>query len=436
MLSKSFCSSPWYHLRLTYNGDFSECRWYKDEKHKSINIENTSMLEFYNSDRMRQLRSALLNGQSPSGCSSCYYEDEFGKLSGCTRQLLKSGVQLNDFDRTMRSSPHYQRFLHSHENSGHGDYQPVDLQIDLSNVCNSACIMCDPVSSSRLHTDYIKLHKINSTLFENPSKYTSWTQNPATLERVITELIAIPNLKYIHFLGGETLYDEAFYTICERLIAAGISKNIIVGTTTNGTIYNNRVNQLISQFKEFHLGISIEAVSSLNDYIRYPGKINSILSNIDKFLALRSSTGLYISLRITPNIFTISEIDQLFEYMIEKNVIAESCNILFKPECLRVELLPQDIRQQTIDKIGQLIVKYKLIKSDTINIRRSDLISDVIGDMVIDYHRMLTTYIVPYNADVLRQQLVTFLKSFESLRNNSILDYAPHYTEFLRHHGY
>ena len=159
-------------------------------------------------------------------------------------------------------------------------------------------------------------------------------------------------------------------------------------------------------------------------------------SNIDKFLALRSSTGLYISLRITPNIFTISEIDQLFEYMIEKNVIAESCNILFKPECLRVELLPQDIRQQTIDKIEKLIVKYKLIKSDTINIRRSDLIFNVIGDMVIDYHRMLTTYIVPYNADVLRQQLVTFLKSFESLRNNSILDYAPHYTEFLRHHGY
>jgi sulfatase maturation enzyme AslB (radical SAM superfamily) len=394
------------------------------------------MLEFYNSDRMRQLRSALLDGQSPPGCSSCYYQDKFGKLSGRTRQLLKSGVQIDDFDRTMRSSPHYQQFLHSHENSGHGDYQPVDLQIDLGNVCNSACIMCDPVSSSRLHTDYIKLHKINSTLFENPSKYTSWTQNLDILDCFIAELIAIPNLKYIHFLGGETLYDEAFYTICDRVIAAGISKNIIIGTTTNGTIHNNRIDHLISQFKEFHLGISIEAVSSLNDYIRYPGKIDPILSNIDKFLALRSSTGLYVSLRITPNIFTISEIDQLFEYMIEKNVIAESCNILFKPECLRIELLPENIRQQTIDKLDQLIVKYKLIKTSDNNIRKADAIADVIGNVVIDYQQFLAAYTVPKNVDILRQQLVTFLKSFESLRNNSILDHAPNYTEFLRHYGY
>jgi sulfatase maturation enzyme AslB (radical SAM superfamily) len=385
---------------------------------------------------MRQLRAALLNGQSAPGCASCYYEDEFGKLSGRTRQLLKSGVQVNDFDRTMRSSPHYQRFLHSYQNSGHGDYHPVDLQIDLGNVCNSACIMCDPVSSSRLHTDYIKLHKINSTLFENPSKYTSWTQNPDTLERFITELIAIPNLKYIHFLGGETLYDEAFYTICDRLVTAGISKNIIIGTTTNGTIHNNRIDNLISQFKEFHLGISIEAVSSLNDYVRYPGKIDPILSNIDKFLALRSSTGLYVSLRITPNIFTISEIDQLFEYMIEKNVIAESCNILFKPECLRIELLPESIRQQTIDKLDQLIVKYKLTKTSDNNIRKADAIADVIGNVVIDYQQFLTTYAIPKNVDILRQQLVIFLKSFESLRNNSILDHAPNYTEFLRHYGY
>jgi len=436
MLSKSFCSSPWYHIRLTYNGDFSECRWYKDEKPRPINIEKTSMLEFYNSDRMRQLRSALLNGQSAPGCASCYYEDEFGKLSGRTRQLLKSGVQVDDFDRTMRSSPHYQRFLHSYQNLGHGDYHPVDLQIDLGNVCNSACIMCDPVSSSRLHTDYIKLHKINSTLFENPSKYTSWTQNPDTLERFIAELIAIPNLKYIHFLGGETLYDEAFYTICDRLVASGISKNIIIGTTTNGTIHNNRIDNLISQFKEFHLGISIEAVSSLNDYVRYPGKIDPILSNIDKFLALRSSTGLYVSLRITPNIFTISEIDQLFEYMIEKNVIAESCNILFKPECLRIELLPESIRQQTIDKLDQLIVKYKLTKTSDNNIRKADAIADVIGNVVIDYQQFLTTYAIPKNVDILRQQLVIFLKSFESLRNNSILDHAPNYTEFLRHYGY
>ena len=122
--------------------------------------------------------------------------------------------------------------------------------------------------------------------------------------------------------------------------------------------------------------------------------------------------------------------------MIEKNVIAESCNILFKPECLQIELLPENIRQQTIDKLDQLIVKYKLTKTSDNNIRKADAIADVIGNVVIDYRQFLTTYTIPKNVDILRQQLVTFLKSFEALRNNSILDHAPNYTEFLRHYGY
>jgi sulfatase maturation enzyme AslB (radical SAM superfamily) len=435
MLKDSFCSSPWFHLRLTYDGSFEECRWYKTKIHDT-NLADTAVMEFYNSSRMKSLRQDLLDGKKPAGCETCYYEGSFGKLNGRTRQLLKSGIQTNNFLLTARSSPHYERFLHSYQTQGHSDHWPTDLQIDLGNTCNSACIMCDPVASSQLHTEYKRLHKINSTQFANPADYRSWTRNPETLERFIKELITIPDLKYIHFLGGETLYDPAFYTICERLIEAGLAKNIIVGTTTNGTIYDARVEQLITEFKEFHLGISIETVTPLNDYIRYPGKIDNILANIDRFLALRNNSQLYISLRITPNIFTISEIDQVFEYMIEKNVIAESCNILFEPAVLRIELLPDDIRNEIIVKLDQLIAKYNLRKTDHVNIRKSDIIPDVIANVVLDYYQFLTTYQRPGDADVARTQLVRFLKTFETNRQNSILDYAPRYEQFLRHYGY
>lgn len=437
MFSKSFCSSPWFHLRLTYNGDFNECRWYKENTTVApMNISTTSIMEFYNSDRMRQLRSDLLNGQSPTGCTTCYYEDTFNKLNGRTRQLLKSAIKINDFDRTTRSSPHYQRFLHSQENHGHSNYQPVDLQIDLGNICNSACIMCDPVASSQLHNDYKKLHKLNSTLFKNPAEYQSWTQDPDTLDRVIAEIIAIPNLKYIHFLGGETLYNQAFYVICDRLIEANVAKDIIVGTTTNGTIYSKHLEHIIPQFKEFHLGISIESVTKLNDYVRYPGKIDSILPIINQFLTLRNTMKLYISLRITPNIFTISEIDQIFEYMIGHKVIAESCNILFEPACLRVELMPTGIREQIIKKLDQLIVKYNVNKTYNINVRCPSIIDEVIANTIIEYHTFLSTYIAPTDIEFQRKQLVIFLKSFESIRDNSIVDYAPEYEQFLKNYGY
>ena len=435
-MHNTFCSSPWFHLRLTYSGDFEECRWFANQESKSVNVANTPIMEFYNHDRMRELRTDLLNGKQPAGCRDCYYQDQFGKLNGRQKQLLKSGIRVDNFALTARSSPHYPLFLHSQHNGGHSDYHPVDLQIDLGNTCNSSCIMCEPIASSRLHNDFKKLHKINSTLFKNPNDYSSWTQDPVLVNRVVAEIVALPNLKYIHFLGGETLYDETFYTICEQLIASGKAKDIIVGTTTNGTIYDQRVENLIKEFQEFHLGISIESVTPLNDYIRWPGKINVIRDNVDKFLALRDNSKLYVSLRITPNVFTISEIDLMFEYLIEKNVTAESCNILSNPESLRIELLPENIRQDIIDKLDRLIKKYDFQKTNHLNVRRSDNIPDVIANLVVEYYQFVSTYTVPNNVEELRKSLVDFVKAFESIRHNSIINYAPNYEKFLRSYGY
>lgn len=435
MFKDTFCSSPWFHLRLHYDGSFKECRW-STSGENAVNFKDCGIMEYYNGAQMNQFRQQLLNGEKPDKCSNCYYEDTFGKICGRQRQLLKSGIIKDHFELSLRSSPHFEYFKYSKDNNGESNYYPIDLQIDLGNVCNSACIMCDPMASSKLSSDYAKLNKIEPILFKKPEKYQSWTQDPVLLERFIDEIVNIPNLKYIHFLGGETLYDQAFYKICDRLIAHGISKDIIVGTTTNGTLYDERIETLITSFKEFHLGISIESSTSLNDYIRFPSKIDSVLGNIDKFLNLRKDHNVYISLRVTPNIFTISEIDKLVEYMLEHNVIAESCNILSHPSCLVMELIPEDIRQETISKLKALIKKYNLTKENIINLRVSHSIPKVIADVTFDYLAFLESYQVPDNVEDLRYELVKFLKSFESIRGNSIIDYAPRYKDFLRSYGY
>jgi sulfatase maturation enzyme AslB (radical SAM superfamily) len=435
MLEKSFCSSPWFHLRLSYDGNFEKCRWLKEVKHTD-NIERVSILTYYNSDQMRDFRMSFLNGESPKECDTCYYQEQFGKLSGRQKQLLKSAIRTDDFLNSFKSSPHYDQFTYSKTLSGFSARHPTDLQIDLGNLCNSACIMCEPRASSKLVQDYTKLHQV-STLFEAPQAYKSWSANPELLDSFLQDLERVKDLKYIHLLGGETLYNDAFYKICEQLIATGQSKTVIVGTTTNGTIYTDQLAKLIPQFKQFHLGISIESITELNDYIRYPSDIKTILSNIDKFVALREQyPDLYLTLRITPNVFSVSELDQLFEYMIEKRITAEACNILHKPECLRMEVMPESIRQETIAKLEQLVNKHHLVKHNVANIRNPVYIDQVTADTVIEYLEFLKGYTVPDNVNELRTQLVEFLKSFESIRNNSILDYAPKYKDFLRHAGY
>jgi sulfatase maturation enzyme AslB (radical SAM superfamily) len=257
------------------------------------------------------------------------------------------------------------------------------------------------------------------------------------VEKFISEILSIPNVKYIHFLGGETLYEDSFYDICEKLIENNMASKVIIGTTTNGTIFNEKVKKYIEKFNQFHLGISIESITKLNDYIRWPGKIEEILDNITKFLDLRKNNpGLYISLRITPNIFSVYDLDKLFEFMIENNVTAESCNILSKPEQLRMELIPEDIRLEVKHKLEKLIAKHELHKEKITNSRRSDTINQVISNLILDYYNFIQTYNVPESLESSRYQLIDFLRTFETLHKNSILDYAPRYEKFLRSYGY
>lgn len=431
MLKDSFCSSPWFHIRLTSDGSYDVCRWSKNGV-TDFNIRDTSLMQFYNSQPMRDLREQLLAGKKPAQCEPCYYQDCFGKLSGRVRQLNKSAISMSEFPLSFRSSPHFHLFEYSNLMQGASSHWPTDLQIDLGNTCNSACVMCDPNFSSRLVADYTKLHRLDPGLFASPSVSKSWTEDVGTVDRFVRELKSLPYIRYIHFLGGETLYNPAFYTICEQLNG----QDLIVGTTTNGTIYDNRLEALIPRFQEFHLGISIESVTSLNDYIRWPGPTEQILENILKFVSLRDRCpSLKLELRITPNLFTISELDLLFEFMIKHNIIAESCNILHQPRCLRMELMPEDIRQETIARL-QATVDRTGSYTPQVNTRRSDISQQIIAQLANEYLEFVKNYQRPADAADSEKELVKFLKSFESIRNNNILDHAPRYKQFLQHIGY
>ena len=439
MLKNNFCSSPWFHIKMNSAGYYIPCRWTSSLAETTpYNVADTTISEYMNSETMRDIRTQLLNGEPAKICSSCYYEDEHNKLSGRKRQLLKSVIDINNFDNTFCASPHWPLFQHSHANNGHTNYLPVDLQIDLGNTCNSACIMCSPIYSSKLGAEYNQLANIEPVLFQPPTRYKNWADDPALVDKFVAELAELPNIKYIHFLGGETLYLKSFYTICNRLIDLGLAKDISIGTTTNCTVYSEELEYIISNFKHVHLGLSIESMHSVNDYIRYPSTIKNVSINITKFLQLRKDYNLHLSLRITPTIFSIYHIDTIFKLMLEQKITAESCNILHEPSCLRIELLPKDLVAAILDKITQIINDYGLVQTDQtiVNQRREDLIESVNQQVIFEYKYLLENFAVPANVEEERQNLVKYIKAFEQIHKNTISDYLPEYEEFLRAYNY
>lgn len=446
MLCKTFCSAPWIGLRINYEGDFVPCRfmWEYDANYqktkKKYNINDVSMLEYWNSDEQRELRSLLTHGKQHNLCRNCYYDDDAGNFSGRQRNLNSAGIVLDNFENTLVSSPYYKRFLHSEHNNGHTDVTPTDLQIDLGSTCNGACVMCSPYASSKLIPDFKQLAPANPDVFYTPNIRRDWSRNQHTFNTFLNELGQFKNLRYIQLLGGETFYINRFYEICDTLVSTGQSKSVILGTTTNCTVYTEKLEQTLLKFDQVHLGLSIETFTPTNDYIRWPAKIADIRSNIMRFIELRNRypEKIFLSLRFTPNMLSIMEVDSVFKFMFEHDVTAEKCKIMLDPSWISIPYLPPQLIDQAIERIQSVIDSYNLTppKQIVTNLRNRELRNEVNTQTVYEILNYLKNLKTPNDVDSQLDKCVRYLRGFESLRKNSLYDYIPELATYLERYGY
>jgi sulfatase maturation enzyme AslB (radical SAM superfamily) len=355
--------------------------------------------------------------------------EEHGKISGREKQLLKVGIKLDNFEKTFKSSTFYDEFEKSFKQQGDTDLWPQDWQIDLGNYCNSGCIFCVPASSSKLATEFKKLGLIDQL----PPK--NWTDEEAAVDRFIELLSQSKKLSYLHFLGGETLITPAFKKILVKLIEKGLNTNISIGFTTNLTVWDESIVELLKQYKEVNLGMSIECLHPINNYLRWPSKIEKVKEILEKWLQLGKQQNWLIQFRITPTVFSIAHIKTIYDYAYTHDIGVESCNFLQNPAFMRMTILPIDIRQNIAKELQQWINSKKLlfVEERIINTRDPNKVKDYILQDAMSYVDYLQN---GPNESSSWTALVSYLKKLESSRKNSILDYAPEYEKFLRSAGY
>lgn len=417
-------------MRIEHNGDFEFCRWSrKIPGSEKYNISDTDPIEYFQT-HMSSIRKQLLNAKEFPQCKSCHVMEKHNKVSGRQKQLLKIGVLQGNFAKSFLSSPLLDDIKYSNDNSGKTNLLPVDWQIDLGNFCNSSCIMCLPKYSSKLANEWYQLG-----LIDEPHDNTSWAQNDKLLEKFLDSLTQIKNLQFLQFLGGETLITPAFKKILQELISKGLTSNLIIGFTTNLTVWPVETIDLLKKFKNVHIGLSIETLNNLNDYIRWPSKISVIKENLSKFIQLSSNRDWFVSLRVTPNLFSVLYIDEIYRFALDKNLGVESCNFIYSPEYLKLDLLPKDLRISAINKLKKILSENTQIEQSEpiFNVRQKNIVKQTILDdikSVINYLQRTPIEETQYD------NLVVFLKKIEKKRTNKIINYAPEYENFLRTIGY
>ena len=426
---KTFCSSPWFHMRINSQGYYEFCRWtFKDSKYRDQTPHICDVdPETYFKDHMAPIRMSMLNGERIPECSDCYKMDEHNKVSGRLSQLLKVGVLNNHFEKSLASSPWANEFKYSLENNGDTTQLPVDWQVDLGNFCNSACIFCHPTSSSKLASEWKKIGLIQNL----PPN--AWCNNEEYLSKFIELLVKTPGLRYIHFIGGETLITPAYERILQALVDAN-KTDLSIGFTTNLTVWDNSIIDLMSKFESVNVGLSIETFHPVNDYVRWPSKIDQVRETLDRWVEVSNKHNWLMQIRITPTIFTVMYLSSLYQYALENNIAIQSCNFLTEPEYMRPSLLPEEMRDQAISNLQLLLSNQEVNNIDTIvNARNPNTIPAQLVQDAQSYINYLTNEV--YEPEYI-PELVKYLKKIEGSRNNSILDYLPNYEEFLRNNGY
>ena len=419
-LKDQFCSSPWLHMRITNNGGMTYCRW-ADKTVSQANIRDVSPLEFFQ-QHMSSVRAGMLNGSAPPGCRECHLMEQHNKVSGRQKQLLKVGVRLEQFEKTLASSPWVETFK-----SAEFTQLPQDWQIDLGNYCNSACVFCEPESSSRLATEWKQLGFIDQLPLPN------WTDDPELVNKFIHTLEQSSHIQYLHFIGGETLITPAFKIILESLIRAGLHQTATIGFTTNLITWDQEVVDLLTKFSGVNLGMSIEAFTTVNDYVRWPATLPRIYETLDKWEKLSKQHNWLMQFRTTPTALSVRHLLSVYDYAYDHGIAVESCNFLDRPEFMRPSVLPLEFRAQVISQFEQWIADRDAGGSVVLNIRDPNQAHNQIVQDLQSYVNYLKN--APDESSRL-PDLVKFVKQLESRRGNSIVTCLPEYEELFRSAGY
>lgn len=338
-----FCNSPWYELQIYWDGGLGFCcqeahRIYPPEQGSQYNIATMSIAEWFDSEPMRQARLAMFRSSRNSMCRRCYSEEDLGASSRRIRSNQKSVIFRSAFNDSYVQSPGNDKFESSRLNAGRYSGLPIDLHIDLGNYCNLACKMCRPEASSTIATQLVKWGIKSAKQYVG----TDWTRNQAVWDRTIAEIAAIPNLKNIHFMGGETLITPRFEEFVDAMLVQGRT-DLCFSFVTNGTVFNPALIEKLKHFARVGIEVSIESITDHNAYQRQGTDTQVVLDNLAQYQQHTNGSNITLTIRPAISALTIGSYWTLLEYCLANKLLVKSL-IVETPAFLDPRVLPLFVR--------------------------------------------------------------------------------------------
>lgn len=285
----TFCALPWIHLATRPNGDARLCcvtnasgastgdhtvGLVKKENGVPANFGKDSLLDAFNNDYMKSVRTTMLEGKIPASCTKCFEEESNGVVSKRLWELYEWNRDGLDFKQLINDTKE------------DGTVPPVIRYMDLrlGHTCNLKCVMCSPHDSSKWLQDYDKMmNTLESKVvkfqinFDKKSFNNTWYEKPEFWDEVFEQ---IPHITQLYFAGGEPLMIKEHRRFLDEIIKRGYAKNISLRYNSNGLFVNDDIINVWKEFKQVRYAFSIDATFDRNYYIRFPTKWEQIESSL------------------------------------------------------------------------------------------------------------------------------------------------------------
>ena len=312
-LNKRFCVAPWTSVVLKTTGNLGPCCAYPTHN----KIKDISIKDYYNSDFNRELKQKMLNGEEISGCLDCYRADELygSSLRTKTNELAQGSME---------------------------DYEilefPLELELQISNICNIKCLTCRPEDSSSFLTE-------NKVLKISDHSNRDYQLSDEKLDQIFND-VNKNKINMLDLRGGESMIVP---NIKQRLIDLTSVNNVELRIQTNGTIWDDEWFGIFEKFREVNIMISIDAYGDDNHYVRFPAEWEKIENTVNK---MKSVPNLRLSGHCTVSNLNLPILPQLLDWIIREDIEFGFTGLAY-PDYFEMINLPMEIinnAKQELDK--------------------------------------------------------------------------------------
>lgn len=341
---KTVCAVPWMHLAFEPSGKVVPCCLTSAHNYFAGDLTTETIDEIWNSENMKNLRKDMIEGKEPKVCNKCFDRE---KITGESGRVYHN----KDFPEVLKNIPNI--------TEPDGTCTTMDLKywdFRFSNLCNFKCRSCGPRFSSAWVPDAKKMG------WKDQDKV--WNIEAVDDQTNFNFLIdTVHQVERIYFAGGEPLLMPEHWQILDMLVE-NKRFDVKVNYNTNASTLTYGGKNVLDYWKQWEFGKlevwpSIDEIGERAELIRSGTVWSKVEDNLKKITALDN---IIIRPGITVGAWNVNRLPEIITYLIDIGVVKEKLkyknffiNLLEHPSHYHVHILPEDFRNETINKLNEFV---------------------------------------------------------------------------------